>query len=299
MSSKRRNINKKEFIIEKFLQGFTLLTILTTVAIIIILSKESFIFFKDIGIVRFFTEKKWTPLLEPKHFGILPLLNGTLIIGVTAIIIAIPIGLGAAIYLSEYAPKKVKNILKPMVEILAGIPSIVYGYFALTFITPLLQKIFPNIEIFNALSAGIAVGIMIIPMISSLSEDAMSSISSSVRDGAYALGATKLEVITKIVIPGAISGIISSFILAISRAIGETMIVAIAAGSRPSLTLNPLKSIQTITGYMVNVAMGDVQRGTIEYQTIFAVGTVLFLLTFILNIIAKKVVKKGKELQNV
>lgn len=298
MLSKRRNINKKEFIIEKFLQGFTLLTVLTTVAIIVILSKESFIFFRDIGIVRFFTEKSWTPLLEPKHFGVMPLLNGTLIIAVIAIIIAIPIGLGVAIYLSEYAPKKIKKILKPMVEILAGIPSIVYGYFALTFITPLLQKIFPNIEIFNALSAGIAVGIMIIPMISSLSEDAMSSISSSVRDGAYGLGATKLEVVTKIVIPGAISGIISSFILAISRAIGETMIVAIAAGSRPSLTLNPLKSIQTITGYMVSVAKGDVQRGTVEYQSIFAVGTVLFLLTFVLNIIAKKVVKKGKEFHN-
>lgn len=299
MFSNKKNINKKEFLIEKALGGFTLLTVLTTIAIVVILFKESFIFFKDIGIVRFFTEKNWTPLLEPKHFGIMPLLNGTLIIGVTAIIIAVPIGLGSAIYLSEYAPKKVKKILKPMVEILAGIPSIVYGYFALTFITPLLQKIFPTIEIFNALSAGIAVGIMVIPMISSLSEDAMSSISSSVRDGAYALGATKLEVVTKIVIPGSISGIISSFILAISRAIGETMIVAIAAGFKPSLTLNPLKSVQTITGYMVNVAMGDVQRGTIEYQTIFAVGTVLFLLTFILNIIAKKVVKKGKELQNV
>jgi len=188
----------------------------------------------------------------------------------------------------------VRNILKPILEILAGIPSIVYGYFALTVITPFLKNFAPNIQIFNALSASIAVGIMVIPLVSSLSEDAMSAIPNSVRNGAYALGATKFEVVTKIVIPGSLSGIVSSFILAISRAVGETMIVAIAAGAKPQLTLNPLNSIQTMTGYMVSVAMGDISHGSVEYQTIFAVGALLFLITFGLNLIAKRIVKKGQ-----
>jgi len=286
--------NKKEFIIEKFLSIFAILSIITTISIIFILIKESFVFFNHVSIKEFITNPKWSPLIEPKNFGILPLLNGTILIAIGASIIAIPIGLGAAVYLSEYASKRTRNILKPILEILAGIPSIVYGYFALTVITPFLKNFIPNIQIFNALSASIAVGIMVIPLVSSLSEDAMSAIPNSVRNGAYALGATKLEVVTKIVIPGALSGIVSSFILAISRAIGETMIVAIAAGAKPQLTLNPLNSIQTMTGYMVSVAMGDISHGSIEYQTIFAVGGVLFLITFGLNIIAKRIVKRGK-----
>lgn len=286
--------NKKEFIIEKFLSIFAILSIITTISIIFILIKESFVFFNHVSIKEFITNPKWSPLIEPKNFGILPLLNGTILIAVGASVIAIPIGLGAAVYLSEYASKRTRNILKPILEILAGIPSIVYGYFALTVITPFLKNFIPNIQIFNALSASIAVGIMVIPLVSSLSEDAMSAIPNSVRNGAYALGATKLEVVTKIVIPGALSGIVSSFILAISRAIGETMIVAIAAGAKPQLTLNPLNSIQTMTGYMVSVAMGDISHGSIEYQTIFAVGGVLFLITFGLNIIAKRIVKRGK-----
>lgn len=286
--------NKKEFIIEKFLSIFAILSIITTISIIFILIKESFVFFNHVSIKEFITNPKWSPLIEPKNFGILPLLNGTILIAIGASVIAIPIGLGAAVYLSEYASKRTRNILKPILEILAGIPSIVYGYFALTVITPFLKNFIPNIQIFNALSASIAVGIMVIPLVSSLSEDAMSAIPNSVRNGAYALGATKLEVVTKIVIPGALSGIVSSFILAISRAIGETMIVAIAAGAKPQLTLNPLNSIQTMTGYMVSVAMGDISHGSIEYQTIFAVGGVLFLITFGLNIIAKRIVKRGK-----
>lgn len=218
-----------------------------------------------------------------------------MIIALGASIVSIPIGLGTAIYLSEYAPKKVRKVIKPILEVLAGIPSIVYGFFALNFITPLLKGIFPQTEVFNAASAAIAVGIMTIPMVSSLSEDAMNSVPNSIRNGAYALGSTKLEVATKIVLPGAKSGIISSFVLAISRAIGETMIVTIAAGANPQMTLNPLKSIQTMTGYMVNVSMGDVTHGTIEYKTIFAVGTALFVMTFVLNLIAKAFIKKNVE----
>ena len=286
--------SKKEFFIEKFLSIFAIISIITTISIILILFKESFVFFSHVSLKEFLTNTKWSPLMEPKNFGIIPLLNGTLLIAIGASVVAIPVGLGAAVYLSEYASKRVRNIVKPILEILAGIPSIVYGYFALTVITPFLKGFIPSIQIFNALSASIAVGIMVIPLVSSLSEDAMSAIPNSVRNGAYALGATKLEVVTKIVIPGAISGIISSFILAISRAIGETMIVAIAAGAKPQLTMNPLNSIQTMTGYMVSVAMGDISHGSVEYQTIFAVGAVLFLITFGLNLIAKGIVKRGK-----
>lgn len=286
--------SRKEFLIEKFLSVFAIISIITTISIILILFKESLVFFKHVSIKEFLTNTKWSPLMEPKNFGIIPLLNGTLLIAIGASVVAIPVGLGAAVYLSEYASKKVRNIIKPILEILAGIPSIVYGYFALTVITPFLKGFIPNIQIFNALSASIAVGIMVIPLVSSLSEDAMSAIPNSIRNGAYALGATKFEVVTKIVIPGAMSGIVSSFILAISRAIGETMIVAIAAGAKPQLTMNPLNSIQTMTGYMVSVAMGDISHGSVEYQTIFAVGAVLFLITFGLNLVAKRIVKKGK-----
>jgi phosphate transport system permease protein len=286
--------SKSEFVIEKSLGLFAIISIIITISIITILIRESIVFFNEVSIKEFFTNTKWSPLMIPKNFGIWPLLNGTFLIALGASLTAIPIGLGAAIYLSEYASKKTRNILKPILEILAGIPSIVYGYFALTVITPFFKSFIPNIQIFNALSASIAVGIMVIPLVSSLSEDAMSSIPNSVRNGAYALGATKLEVVTKIVLPGARSGIVSSFILAISRAVGETMIVAIAAGAKPQLTLNPLNSIQTMTGYMVTVAMGDVRHGSVEYQTIFAVGAILFLITFVLNLIAKRIVRKGK-----
>ncbi|MGO3168975.1 phosphate ABC transporter permease subunit PstC, partial [Senegalia sp. (in: firmicutes)] len=210
-------------------------------------------------------------------------------------IFAIPIGLGSAVYLSEYASEKTRKIVKPLLEILAGIPSIVYGYFALTFITPILKNIFPSINVFNALSASIAVGIMIIPMISSLSEDAMRSVPKEIKEGAYALGSTKFEVSTKVVIPAALSSIISSFVLAISRAVGETMIVTLAAGSSPNLTLNPLEGVQTMTAFIVQVASGDVTHGGLIYKTIFAVGMLLFLLTLLMNIIARMIIKKYRE----
>ncbi|WP_082435923.1 phosphate ABC transporter permease subunit PstC [Desnuesiella massiliensis] len=295
LKKNKKSLTIKELIIERILQLFAVISILTTIAIIVSLFGESINFFKEVSIIEFFTSKKWTPLMEPRNFGIIPLFTGTMIIALGASIVSIPIGLGTAIYLSEYAPKKVRKVIKPILEVLAGIPSIVYGFFALNFITPLLKGIFPQTEVFNAASAAIAVGIMTIPMVSSLSEDAMNSVPNSIRNGAYALGSTKLEVATKIVLPGAKSGIISSFVLAVSRAIGETMIVTIAAGANPQMTLNPLKSIQTMTGYMVNVSMGDVTHGTVEYKTIFAVGTALFVMTFVLNLIAKAFIKKNVE----
>jgi phosphate transport system permease protein len=294
-NKKERRINVKEIIIEKLLLFFSIISIITTVSIIVSLFGESFVFFKEVSIVEFLTGTKWTPLMEPRNFGIIPLFTGTLIIAVGASLVSIPVGLGTAIYLSEYSPKRFRKIVKPILEVLAGIPSIVYGFFALTYITPLIKIIFPKTEVFNAASASIAVGVMIIPLVASLSEDAMMAVPNSIRNGAYGLGSTKLEVATKIVIPYAKSGIIASFVLAVSRAIGETMIVAIAAGANPQLTLNPLKSVQTLTGYMVNISMGDIPVGSLEYKTLFAVGTALFVMTFILNIIAKSFVKKNAE----
>jgi phosphate transport system permease protein len=293
--AKKKPIKAQELIIEKILQIFAIISILTTLAIVFSLFGESITFFREVSIVEFFTSTVWTPLMEPKNFGIIPLLVGTLMVAIGSSIVSIPIGLGTAIYLSEYAPRKIRNVVKPLLEILAGIPSIVYGFFALTYITPLIKTILPNLEVFNVLSASIAIGIMTIPLVASLSEDAMTAVPNSMRNGAYALGSTKLEVATKIVLPGASSGIVASFVLAISRAIGETMVVAIAAGSNPQLNFNPLKSVQTMTTYIVNISMGDVAHGTIEYRTLFAVGTTLFVMTFILNIIAKSIIRKKSE----
>lgn len=271
------------------------LSVVTTIGIVYTLFSETFSFLKQVKITEFLFGTKWSPLIAPKSFGILPLLGGTLMITVIACLVAIPIGLASAIYLSEYAPARVRKIVKPILEVLAGIPTIVYGYFALTFVTPLLKFIFPSTGMFNALSAGLVVGIMIIPMVSSLSEDAMSAVPRSLRNGAYALGATRFEVALKIVVPAAFSGIVSSAVLAFSRAIGETMIVTIAAGATPHLTWNPLESIQTMTAYIVQVSMGDTPHGSIEYGTIFAVGMTLFVITFLLNILALWVARRFRE----
>lgn len=271
------------------------LSVVTTIGIVYTLFSETFSFLKQVKITEFLFGTKWSPFIAPKSFGILPLLGGTLMITVIACVVAIPIGLASAIYLSEYAPTRVRKIVKPVLEVLAGIPTIVYGYFALTFVTPMIKFIFPSTGMFNALSAGIVVGIMIIPMVSSLSEDAMSAVPRSLRNGAYALGATKFEVALKIVVPAAFSGIVSSAVLAFSRAIGETMIVTIAAGATPHLTLNPLDSIQTMTAYIVQVSMGDTPHGSIEYGTIFAVGMTLFVITFLLNILAQWVARRFRE----
>ncbi|WP_443110706.1 phosphate ABC transporter permease subunit PstC [Caloramator sp. mosi_1] len=291
----KERMNRIEKLVKIVLTALGLISIFTTIGIIFSLFEETFMFFKEVSIIEFLTGTKWTPLLEPTHFGVLPLVAGTMLIVVIAAFISIPLGLGSAIYLSEYAPKKVRKILKPILEVLAGVPSIVYGYFALTAITPLIRNVFPQTSVYNALSAGIAVGIMTIPLVSSMSEDAMMAVPDSLRNGAYALGATKLEVTKDVVIPTAMSSIVASFILAISRAVGETMIVAMAAGSTPKLTINPLESIQTMTGYIVQISMGDVPYGSLAYKTLFAVGTLLFLMTFILNVISRYFVRKYRR----
>jgi phosphate transport system permease protein len=284
-----------DIIIPKFLFVCAFLSVLTTVGIVYVLFSESFHFFNVVSIVEFITSGKWAPLIEPKSFGILPLITGTLLITVIACLLAMPVGLASAIYLSEYAPNRVRKTIKPILEILAGVPTIVYGFFALTFVTPIIRFILPETPLFNALSAGIVVGIMIIPMISSLSEDAMVAVPKSLRDGAYALGATRFEVALKIIVPAAFSGIVASFVLAFSRAIGETMIVTVAAGATPNLTFNPLESIQTMTAYIVQVSLGDTPHGSVEYGTIFAVGATLFVITFLLNILAQYVARRFRE----
>lgn len=258
-------------------------TILTTIAIIWVLLSQSFIFFKNVSVFDFVTQTEWTPLFSIKKYGILPLLSGTIITTMVAIAVALPLGLTIAIYLSEYAPGRFRNIFKPMLEILAAVPTVVYGFFALTVVTPFLKNIFPELSTFNALSAGLVMGIMIIPLISSLSEDALHAVPSSLREAAFGLGSTRFQTSFKVLLPAASSGILVSVILAISRAIGETMIVAIAAGQQPNLTLNPLETVETITAYIVQVSLGDVPHGSIEYQTIFAAGLTLFLFTFLLN----------------
>ena len=292
---KKKKTYLQESIIQMILALFASISILTTIGIVFSLLFESVIFFNEVSIIEFFTTIRWAPVFDPPSFGVLPLISGTLLIAVLSSMVSLPLGLGSAIYLSEFASSKARKLIKPLLELLAGVPSIVYGYFALTFITPLLRTFLPQTEIFNALSASIAVGIMTLPMVASLSEDAMMAVPNSIRQGAYALGSTQLEVCTHVIVPAAFSGIASSFVLAISRAIGETMIVAIAAGQTPSMALNPLGSIQTMTGFMVNMALGDIQQGSIEFKTVFVVGMVLFIITLIMNLIAKKIIARNRE----
>ena len=241
-------------------------------------------FLREVSIVEFLTGTEWTPLFANRHFGVLPLVAGTMLVSAIAMVVALPMGLMSAIYLSEYAHPQVRRVVKPVLEILAGVPTVVYGYFALMFVTPLLQRFIPGLAGFNALSPGIVMGIMILPLVSSLSEDAMRAVPRGLREGAYALGATRMQTSLTVVVPAAFSGITAACILAISRAIGETMIVAIAAGQQPRLTGNPLVPIETMTAYIVQVSLGDTPQGTLEYRTIFAVGMLLFLMTFTLNL---------------
>lgn len=280
---------------EKLLALCAYLTVLTTILIVYILLTESFQFFKTVSIAEFLFGTRWEPLLEPKSFGVLPLLFGTLMIVVGSAFVCIPIGLTTAIFLSQYASKKVRRIIKPVLEVLAGIPTVVYGYFALTFITPILRVFIPDTEIFNALSGAIVVGIMILPMVASLCDDALQAVPKSLKQGGYALGTTSYEVTTGIMIPSAFSGIMASFVLAISRAFGETMAVTLAAGATPRFTLNPLESIQTMTAYIVQVSLGDTPAGGIEYQTIFAVAGLLFLVTLVMNLVSNFIMNKYRE----
>lgn len=262
------------------------LSILTTLGIVAVLVIETVAFFHEVPIWQFLTDTQWTPLFTNKHFGIWPLVCGTVLTSAIAILVAMPLGLLSAIYLSEFAKEQVRKTVKPLLEVLAGIPTVVYGYFALLFVTPLLQRVIPQLAGFNALSPGIVMGIMIIPMVASLSEDAMYAVPQGLREAAYALGSSKLQVSLRVVVPAAFSGIAASFLLAISRAIGETMIVAIAAGQQPRLTLNPLVPVETMTAYIVQVSLGDTPTGTLEFKTIFAVGMALFVSTLGLNLVS-------------
>lgn len=274
---------------------FAFVSVLTTIGIVLTLIFETVEFFKAVSIWQFLTDTQWTPLFTNKQFGIMVLISATLLISVIAIAVALPLGLLAAICLSEYAPAQLRKWLKPALEVLAGVPTVVFGYFALFTVTPFLQKIIPGIQGFNALSAGIVLGISIIPLVASLSEDAIYSVPRSLREGAYALGSTKRETIISVVLPAALSGIVASFILAISRAIGETMIVTIAAGQNPQLGFNPLVPIQTMTAYIVQVSKGDTPAGSLAYKTIFAVGMTLFLITLALNIFSYWFVRRFRE----
>jgi len=273
-----------EWVIERVLLLCATLSVFTTAGIIIVLAVETFWFLTEVSIVEFLTGTEWTPLFANRRFGVLPLVAGTVLVSTIAMAVALPMGLLSAIYLSEYAPAQLRRVVKPILEILAGVPTVVYGYFALMFVTPLLQQFIPGLAGFNALSPGIVMGIMILPLVSSLSEDAMRAVPGGLREGAYALGATRMQTSLTVVVPAAFSGITAACILAVSRAIGETMIVAIAAGQQPRLTANPLVPIETMTAYIVQVSLGDTPQGTIEYRTIFAVGMLLFLMTFTLNL---------------
>ena len=272
-----------------------LLSIATTIGIIVVLADETASFFQAVPITDFLFGTRWTPLFQPSSFGILPLVCGTLLVAAGAAVVAIPLGLGSAIYLSEYASPRIRDILKPVLEVLAGIPTVVYGYFAETSLTPALRAIIPATQVFNAASAAIVVGIMILPMIASMCDDSMRAVPVSLRNSAYALGATKAEVTSRVVLPAALSGVIASIVLALSRAVGETMAVALAAGSTPKLTLNPLESVQTMTAYIVQISLGDVPAGTIEYKTLFAVGTLLFVITLVMNFGAHRILKRFHE----
>ena len=273
----------REKIIEWIFALCAWLTILTTAAILYVLLAEAWLFFSEVSIIDFFTDTQWTPLFADKHFGILPLLSGTILTSAIAILVALPIGLTIAIYLNSYAHNSFRNIIKPLLEVLAAVPTVVYGFFALTVVTPFLQQFIPGMAGFNSLSAGFVMGIMIIPYISSLSDDAINAVPRYIPEGSLALGASRLQTAFKVVIPSAASGIIVSVMLAISRAVGETMIVAIAAGQQPRLTANPLVPVETITTYIVQVSLGDVAHDSLEYRTIFAAGITLFAFTFLLN----------------
>jgi len=281
--------------IHKLLLVCALLSILTTVGIILVLAREAGTFFREVSPFDFLLGTRWAPLLVPRSYGVLPLLGGTLMIVVGSALVAIPIGLASAIFLSEYASERLRGIVKPVLEILAGVPTVVYGYFALTTVTPVLRAIIPSTQIFNAASGAIVVGIMILPLVASLCDDALRAVPQSLREAGFALGATRHEVATQVVVPGALSGILASFILAASRAFGETMAVTLAAGATPNLTLNPLESIQTITAYIVQVSLGDTPAGGIEYKTIFAVGALLFVITLGMNILSQKILGRYRE----
>ena len=293
--ARRKSRHIKERVIEFILFLAALLSVATTVGIVLILLKESYDFFQHVSLWDFLTDTQWTPLFSDAHYGIMPLLSGTLVSSAVALLVAIPLGTIIAIYLSEFAPFSVREVAKPFLELLGGIPTIIYGYFALLFVTPLLQKIYPGLPGFNLLSAGLVMGIMIIPYVSSVSEDAMRAVPMALREGSYAMGATRFQTATWVVTPAAFSGIAAAYILGISRAVGETMILAVAAGMQPNLTWNPMEPAATITSYIVQVALGDLPHGSIGYQTIFAAGLTLALLTLVFNVLGHLLRKRYRQ----
>jgi phosphate transport system permease protein len=286
---------RKDKVVEAILLMAACVSVFTTVAIVYILVRESLVFFSNVPLWTFLTDTQWTPLFDDAHFGILVLLSGTVSSSLVALAIAIPLGTIIAIYLSEFAGHRTREVLKPVLELLSGIPTIIYGFFALLVITPILQQIYPGLPTFNILSAGIVMGIMIIPYVSSLSEDAMRAVPMSLREGAYAMGSTRYQTATRVVFPAAFSGIASAYILGISRAVGETMILAVAAGMQPNLTLNPLEPAATVTSYIVQVALGDLPHGSVGYQTIFAAGLMLMLLTLAFNLLGYWLRRRYRE----
>lgn len=289
----RRHLPERLIQAVLFLAAFSAVAV--TIAIVIVLLYESMSFFRHVSLWNFLTDTQWTPLFSDKHYGILPLLSGTLVTTAVGLLVAVPIGTITAIYLSEFASHKTRESIKPLLELLGGVPTVVYGYFALLMVTPLLQLIFPELPGFNMLSAGIVIGIMIIPYVSSVSEDAMRAVPMHIREGSYAMGATRFQTAVWVVTPAAISGIVAAYILGISRAVGETMVVAIAAGQQPNLTWNPMEPAATITAYIVQVAMGDLPHGSVEYQSIFAAGLVLLLMTLLFNVIGHLMRKRYRE----
>jgi phosphate transport system permease protein len=284
-----------EDVVKGVLALCALVSVVTTIGIVLALFQPAFEFFREVSLVGFLTGTEWAPLFQPQHFGVLPLVGGTLLVTAIAALVAMPFGLGSAIYLSEYASPRARGVLKPLLEILAGIPTVVFGYFALTFVTPLLRDLGLGVEIFNALSAGLVMGVMLIPTIASLSEDAMGAVPRTLRDGAYALGSTRLQVSTRIVVPAAVSGIVASFVLGLSRAVGETMIVLIAAGQQANLTFDPREAVATMTAFIAATGAGDVPTGSLEYKTIFAVGATLFVLTLVMNVVSIRLVRRYQE----
>ncbi len=293
--ARRQLRNVKERVIEFILFLAAFVSVATTVGIVVILLKESYVFFQQVSLWDFLTDTQWTPLFADAHYGILPLLSGTLVSSAVALLVAIPLGTIIAIYLSEFAPFAVREVAKPFLELLGGVPTIIYGYFALLFVTPLLQMVYPELPGFNLLSAGIVMGIMIIPYVSSLSEDAMRAVPMALREGSYAMGATRFQTAIRVVTPAAFSGIAAAYILGVSRAVGETMILAVAAGMQPKLTWNPLEPAATITAYIVQVALGDLPHGSIGYQTIFAAGLTLALVTLLFNVLGHVLRKRYRQ----
>ena len=291
----KRKRRWNEQTIEAALFLCALVSVVTTAEIIWVLAQETWNFFREVSVFSFLFGTRWTPLFQPRSFGVLPLVCGTTLVVVGAALVSIPLGLGSGIFLSEYASERLRGILKPVLEILAGIPTVVYGYFALTLVTPLLAGIFPSTQVFNAASGAIVVGVMVLPMIASLCDDALRAVPQSLRHAGYALGATRFEVATQVVLPGALSGVLASFVLALSRAIGETMAVTLAAGATPKLTVNPLESIQTMTAYIVQVSLGDTPAGSIGYLTIYAVAMLLFVITLGLNLLGNRILRRFHE----